>query len=109
MLELTRIYYFVFAALTIAGGIMGLVAGKSQKSLVYGALAGVLLLIAGVWIQQKPQNALTGLIIGGVVSLALAGRFIPGFIEKHKFMPAGMMSILSVIGVIVTLLAFAKK
>lgn len=106
MIDLTKIYYFIFGALTIAGGVMGLVVGKSQKSLIYGGLAGVLLMIAGVWIQQKPQN---GLILGGVISLALAGWFIPIFLDKHKFMPAGMMSILSVIGLIVTALAFAKK
>ena len=106
MIDLTKIYYFIFGALTIAGGVMGLVVGKSYKSIVYGGLAGVLLLIAGAWISQKPQN---GLILGGIISLALAGRFIPIFLDKHKFMPAGMMSILSVLSLIVTLLAFAKK
>ena len=106
MIDLTKIYYFIFGALTIAGGIMGFVKKSSMASLVAGGLAGVLLLIAGAWIQQKPQN---GLILGGVVSLALAGRFIPIFLDKHKFMPAGMMSILSIIGLIATALAFAKK
>ena len=85
---------------------MGFVKKSSNASLIAGGLAGILLLIAGVWIQQKPQNAL---ILGGVVSLALAGRFLPAFLDKHKFMPAGMMTILSIIGLIVTALAFAKK
>ena len=106
MIDLTKIYYFIFGALTIAGGIMGFVKKHSNASLVAGGLSGVLLLIAGIWLKDKPQN---GLILGAVVSFALAGWFGWKFIQKHSWMPAGMMTVLSVIGLIVTLLAFAKK
>ena len=106
MIELAKIYYFIFGALTIAGGIMGFVKKGSYASLIAGGLSGVLLLIAAVWLKDKPQN---GLILGGVVAVALAGRFIPAFMKKFDWMPAGLMAVLSVIGLIVTLLAFAKK
>ena len=106
MIDLTKIYYFIFGALTIAGGIRGFINKGSKESLIAGAISGVLLLIAGLWLKDKPQN---GLILGAVVSIALAGRFLPKFLKSHDWMPSGTMSVLSVIGIIVTLLAFAKK
>jgi len=44
-----------------------------------------------------------------VVSLALAGNFVPGFLKAHAMMPAGLMSILSVIGIILTGIALARN
>ena len=74
MIDVTKIYYFVFGALTIVGGVMGFVKKASKISLIAGGLCGVLLLIAGLMLRDKPQ---AGLILGGVVSLALAdGRTI---------------------------------
>ena len=106
MIDLTKIYYFIFGALTIAGGIMGFVKKSSYVSLVAGGLSGVLLFIAALWLKDKPQN---GLILGAVVSIALAGKFLPKFLKNHDWMPGGTMSVLSVIAIIVTLLAFATK
>ena len=106
MIEIAKNYYFVFGALSIVGGIMGFVKKSSYISLVAGGLCGVLLLIAALWLKDKPQN---GLILGAVVSIVLAGRFIPAFLKKFDWMPAGLMAVLSVVGVIVTALAFAKR
>ena len=106
MIDMTKLYYFIFGALTIAGGIMGFVKKHSYASLVAGGLCGVLLLIAGLLLRDKPQQ---GLILGVVVSIALAGQFLPKFLAKHSWMPAGMMSVLSIIAIIMTALAFAKK
>jgi uncharacterized membrane protein (UPF0136 family) len=52
------------------------------------------------------------LILGLLISLALAGQFIPKLIKSGGFMPAGLMSGLSVIGAvltIITLIAPAAK
>ncbi len=106
MIEIAKNYYFVFGGLTIVGGIMGLVKKGSYISLVAGGLCGVLLLISALWLKTKPQN---GLILGAVVSLVLAGQFIPAFIKKFNWMPAGLMAVLSVVGLIITALAFAKR
>ena len=105
MIDVTKIYYFIFGALTIVGGLMGFLKGSS-KSLIYGGLCGVLLLIAGLMLRDKPQ---AGLILGGVVSLALAGYFLHKFIDKFSWMPAGMMSVLSLLGIIATVVGFAKR
>ena len=106
MLEIAKNYYFVFGGLAIAGGIMGFVKKGSMASLIAGGLSGILLLIAALWLKDKPQN---GLILGAVVSLALAGRFLPAFLKKFDWMPAGLMAVLSVIGLIITAVAFTKK
>ena len=106
MIDLTKIYYFIFGALTIGGGVMGFVKKGSVASIVAGGICGLLLIVAGVLLPEKAQ---AGLIVGAVISLALAGQFVPKFLATHAWMPAGMMSILSVIGIAMTVLAFAKR
>lgn len=106
MIDLTRIYYFIFAALTIVGGVMGFVKAGSTASIVAGGISGVLIVIAALLLKT---NLVVGLALGGVVALALAGRFAPAFISTGKFMPAGMMTILSAIAVVLTVVAFVKK
>jgi len=39
----------------------------------------------------------------------LAAQFVPKFIRTGKVMPAGLMSILSVIGIVVAVVAWLKK
>jgi uncharacterized membrane protein (UPF0136 family) len=56
-----------------------------------------------------PGHLALGLAIAAVVSIALAGRFVPAFIKTGHVMPAGLMSVLSVIGVIVSIVAWIKK
>jgi uncharacterized membrane protein (UPF0136 family) len=56
-----------------------------------------------------PANRAAGLVVGLVVSLLLAGQFVPKFIRTGKVMPAGLMSILSVIGIVMVILAWLKK
>ncbi len=106
MIHLATIYYFVFGVLTIAGGILGYVNKKSVASLIAGGVSGVLLLAAGILIPFRFQPAL---ILGLVVSVVLAGKFIPQYIEKRRFMPDAIMSLLSAVSVTLTILAWYKK
>ena len=107
MLDLTKIYLFIFGALTIAGGVMGFVKAGSTASIVAGGISGALLLVAGYLVGAGKVQA--GLILGIVLSLALAGRFIPAYLNTHKFMPAGMVAILSVVGLVLTVACLVKK
>jgi uncharacterized membrane protein (UPF0136 family) len=67
-----KIFYFVFGALTLVGGIMGFVKAQSMASLIAGGLSGLLLIVAGVIFAGNQQAA--G-ILAIVVSIALVGFF----------------------------------
>jgi uncharacterized membrane protein (UPF0136 family) len=56
-----------------------------------------------------PNNIATALALAAIVSILLAGRFVPAFIKTGALMPAGMMSVLSVIGLVMAILAWVKK
>ena len=106
MIGPAKIYFIIFGLLTTAGGIMGFVKAGSTASIVAGSISGILLLVAAFML---PANVVAGLAIAAVVSIVLAGRFIPGFIKTGSFMPAGMMSILSVLGIVMALVAWVKR
>ena len=106
MIGPVKIYFIIFGILTIAGGIVGYVKAGSTASIIAGSISGVLLLLAA-WLM--PEHRAVGLVVALVVSLLLAAQFIPKFFRTRKVMPAGLMSILSVIGIIVALLAWTQK
>ena len=107
MIQLAATYLFVFGALALAGGVLGFVKARSRASLIAGAASGALLLVAGYLVTSGRLQA--GLILGVVLSVALAARFVPGFLRTRKAMPAGMMALLSVGGIVVTGLALAGR
>src|SRR5882762_769211 len=105
-MEAAKIYFVVFGVLTIAGGVVGYVKAGSVASIIAGSVTGVLLLVAAFLL---PEHRAIGLATAFIVSLLLAAQFVPKFIRTGRVMPAGMMSILSVIGVIAAIVAWMKK
>ena len=106
MIGAAKIYFIVFGLLTIVGGIIGYASKGSVPSIIAGSVAGVLLLLGAFLL---PSYFVAGLTIDLIVSLLLAGQFLPKFIQSGKAMPAGMMSILSVIGIVMAILTWIKK
>jgi uncharacterized membrane protein (UPF0136 family) len=106
MIGPAKIYFIIFGLLTIIGGVMGYVRAGSMASIIAGSVSGILLLVAA---YLMGNNVVAGLALAAVVSILLAGRFVPAFIKNGEFMPAGMMSVLSVIGIIMAILAWMKK
>ena len=106
MLGPTKIYFIIFGLLTIAGGVMGYAKAGSAASLIAGGISGALLLLAAFLL---PGSSTAGIVLGGLVSLLLIGYFLPKFLSTHVMMPAGMMSLLSVIGVVLAILAWMRK
>ena len=106
MLEAIRFYLFLFGVLTVAGGIMGFVKAKSRASLIAGTIAGLLLLAAG---YEVGARGAVGLVLGLVVSLALAARFGATFKKTRKLMPHGLMALLGTVGVLVTALGLIGR
>lgn len=106
MIGPTKIYFIIFGLLTIAGGAMGYVKAGSTISLISGSISGVLILVAAFLLRS---NVIAGLVLGGLVSLLLIGYFLPALLRTGKMMPAGMMSVLSILGVVFAILAWMRK
>ena len=106
MIGPAKIYFIILGLLTIIGGVIGYLRAGSMASIIAGSVSGLLLLLAAFLL---PGNAVAGLALAGIVSIALAGRFVPAFLKSGDLMPAGMMSVLSVIGIIMAILAWMKK
>ena len=101
-----KIYFVVFGALTIIGGIIGYVKAGSVPSIVAGCITGILLIVAGLIL---PEHRAWGLGLGLIVSLLLAAQFIPKFVRTGRVMPAGMMTVLSAIGIVMAVAAWLRK
>src|SRR5436305_11691495 len=101
-----KIYFIVFGILTIAGGVVGYVKAGSLASIIAGSISGVLLLV-GAFVM--PEHRVAGLATALIVSLLLAAYFIRKYLSTGAVMPAGLMSVLSVIGIIVVIVAWVKK
>ena len=106
MFSPTKIYFILFGLLTIAGGLMGYVKAGSTASLIAGSISGILLLVAAFLF---PSHPVAGIVLGGIVSLLLAVQFLPAFFRTGKMMPAGMMSLLSILGVVFAIAAWIRK
>ncbi len=107
MLNITKIFYLVFGVLTILGGIIGFVKAKSRASLIAGGICGAVLLLAGGLIFYG--NVIAGLILGLLVTVALAGQFVPKVMLNRAPIHSIVMAILSALGLVFTLISFAKK
>jgi uncharacterized membrane protein (UPF0136 family) len=105
-MEAAKIYFIIFGLLTIAGGIMGYVKAGSVVSIIAGAITGVLLIVAAFIL---PEHRVAGLATALIVSVVLAGQFLPKFFRTGRVMPAGVMSVLSVIGIIAAIVAWMRK
>jgi len=106
MIGSAKIYFIVFGLLTIVGGVIGYVKAGSTASIIAGAISGIALIVAAYLL---PGNVALGLILAGAVSILLAARFIPAFMKTGKAMPAGLMAVLSAIGVVIAIVAWIKK
>ena len=98
-----KAYYVIFALLTLVGGIIGFVKSKSLVSILAGSVSGVLLVAASFMLPGRPIRAY---VIGLLVSVLLAGKFVPDFIHKKAVVPGGLMAVLSTAGIVLTLLAW---
>jgi uncharacterized membrane protein (UPF0136 family) len=106
MIGAAKIYFLVFGVLTLAGGIMGYVKAGSVISIVTGVISGLLLVAAALLL---PQQLMAGLIIAAAVSVLLAAQFVPKFLRTGSAMPAGLMSALSVIAIVLAVAAWLRK
>jgi len=84
----------IYALIVLIGGVIGYIKAGSTPSLIMGVAFALMLISSSVLIHKK-------MIIGFYLSLILTGflAFFFGyrFFNSFKFMPAGLMIILSLI------------
>jgi uncharacterized membrane protein (UPF0136 family) len=105
-MEATKIYFIIFGLLTIAGGVVGYVKAGSVPSIIAGSITGVLLLIAAF---VMPEHRVAGISTALIVSLLLVAYFGRKYLSTGAVMPAGIMSVLSILGIIAAIVAWVKR
>lgn len=87
-----RIVLVVYAALLGAGGVMGYLKAGSRPSLIAGLASAALALLAlgGTFVDPK-----LGFGAGAVLAALLLAMFAARFAKGRKFMPSGMMILVS--------------
>lgn len=87
-----------YGVLAIAGGIIGYVQARSKASLISGSICGLLLILGGI-VQLQGQS--WGLVLAAIVTVVLVIFFAIRLFRTRKFMPAGLMSVLGVVALVV--------
>jgi uncharacterized membrane protein (UPF0136 family) len=92
---------WVYGALVLVGGVLGFVKARSLPSLLSGAGFGIAFIVLGVGVlQAKSPAALWAGVLAGVLAVVMGVRFA----KTKKFMPAGLIAVLSVVVVLAFLL-----
>jgi uncharacterized membrane protein (UPF0136 family) len=95
-------FLLLYALLVIAGGVWGYVKAQSKASLISGLISGAALLVA-CFITFQRYN--TGMILATCLAIALLIVFALRFRKTRKFMPAGLMTGLSLVAAILFAIA----
>lgn len=82
----------IYAVLLIAGGAMGFVKARSRPSLIAGVVSGALA-VACAWLTGS--NAFVACLLGALLATLLAALFTVRFRKSRKWMPSGMMMLVS--------------
>jgi uncharacterized membrane protein (UPF0136 family) len=94
------IIVWVYGALVLVGGVIGYARAKSIPSFVSGLVFGTALILVGYGIRQgHARDVFVASGLAGLLAVIMGVRFA----KTKKFMPAGMLTILSA-AVVVTLL-----
>ncbi|XP_035526692.1 transmembrane protein 14C-like [Morone saxatilis] len=96
---------FSYAVLVSAGGIIGFVKAGSSTSLVAGLLFGLLAAVGAYLASQNPKNVWLSLGTAGTLAVVMGLRFL----NSWKFMPAGLMTLTSVLMLLKIIVGMPKK
>lgn len=97
----------LYGILILVGGIIGHIKAGSCASLVMGVGFGVLLLLAagGMFLKKFFKKAVYFAVI---LTLILDAFFTYRFLATMKFMPSGLLALVS-LGVMASLLAYLRR
>ena len=94
----------IYALGMAVGGVLGALKG-SMISLVAGGACAVLLMLCYVKASKSPKAAFG---YGALIGVLMAGQMFMRFQKTHNFMPAGLISAMSLLSALLLLVAWAK-
>ena len=97
-MKMAAIVTLLYGLLVLAGGIMGYLQAKSLPSLISGVVFGLVLLACG-WFTWGGSGAAVYVSIAAALILALF--FAYRFTATGRFMPGGLMFVLSFVAVVI--------
>jgi uncharacterized membrane protein (UPF0136 family) len=97
---------YVFGALVFIGGLIGYLKAKSKASLISGVGFAMLLSLSSRLVASGSVRFGAGL--GVFLALALIARFLPAFLKTKKVMPAGMVSAVGAVVVVLGVMALVS-
>jgi uncharacterized membrane protein (UPF0136 family) len=97
----------LYGLLILIGGIIGHIKAGSNASLVMGVVFGFLLLLSSGGMFSK-KFFKKGVYFALILALILDAFFSYRFLATMKFMPSGMLALMS-LGVIVSLIAYLRR
>lgn len=90
----------IYGVLVGLGGILGYIKARSTPSLVFGLASGIALLICGWLASTRKATGIEGAIL---IALMLAIFFGIRYSRSRKLMPAGIMTVLSLLTIVLLL------
>lgn len=95
-----------YGAFILIGGMIGYAKAHSMMSLIMGTTSALIAFASGwTMLKNRPAGQVSALILAGVLLIFFASRFI----NSGNFMPAGLMSILSVAVLAALSIGFKKE
>ncbi len=87
----------VYAILLLVGGLIGFIKAGSRPSLIAGTIGGALALVASGLMVRDVRGVWLGIVLSLLMMVVFAIRFGKG----RKFMPSGLLGIVSLVVLIV--------
>ena len=104
-IQITAIEVWVYGAIMILGGIMGYMKVGSKASLLSGVGMGLALLASGLGVWQGSRDSL---VVAAMIAALLVAIFAIRLVKTRRFMPAGVLAILSLAAVVIFGMALKK-
>ena len=104
-IEITAVEIWIYGVLMILGGIMGFLKVGSKASLLSGVGLGLGLLATGYGVWRGSTNSL---VVAVVIAALLLVLFAIRFAKSRRFMPSGLLAILSLAAVVIFGMALKK-
>jgi uncharacterized membrane protein (UPF0136 family) len=104
-MQTTAAVAMVYGLLVLAGGLMGYRKARSLPSLIAGLAFGSASVVSGLYLWHGERMGLTAAVVLAATLLVLMGI---RFAKSRKFMPAGLVAILSLVAAIVFAIELGK-